>query len=380
MLFERICRTRGIQQRLTKIRAPTTTGKIERFHQSLQVEFLDDCGVFADLAAAQAALEGWVEAYNDQRPHQSLNMATPASRFHATGPAEEARGRQPRLRDQAAVPPRPRQMCEPDLPPTEAAGDLLQAVEVDLPVPASGTLSLAGRQQVWVGRAFTGRTVAIWADRRSIHLSFAGDHFKTVPSRLGADDLLALTARDGRPAEPQPAAPALRLAQPVGSAAIEVERTTNRDGVVNIGGQKVTLGASLAGQRVVLRLDGHLMHVIAAGHLVKTLPAAVPADERGSLLGAQLADGPLPPPVGGPALVRRRVPADGVVMVSRQRLRIGRVHAGKTVTVAVEDTHYRVLHNSEELSTHPRNGHNPVRTTKPYAPRRGPKTEASRQS
>jgi transposase InsO family protein len=38
--------------------AGTTTGKIERFHGSLRRELLDDSVPFADLAAAQAAIDG----------------------------------------------------------------------------------------------------------------------------------------------------------------------------------------------------------------------------------------------------------------------------------------------------------------------------------
>ena len=38
VLFERICRENGITQRLTRPASPTTTGKIERLHQSLQNE------------------------------------------------------------------------------------------------------------------------------------------------------------------------------------------------------------------------------------------------------------------------------------------------------------------------------------------------------
>lgn len=40
-------------------------------------------------------------------------------------------------------------------------------------------------------------------------------------------------------------------------------------------------------------------------------------------------------------------------MVARQRLRLGAANAGKIVTVIVEDTHVRVLHNGEQLSIHP---------------------------
>jgi transposase InsO family protein len=364
VLFERICRTEGIDQKFTKIKSPTTTGKIERFHQSLQLEFLDNCGTFADLPAAQAALDGWVDAYNHARPHQSLDMATPASRFHTTPTAPPV---PPGPAAVVSLPPSaPRRALSVSEPPSHQ----LQAVEVHLLVPPSGSLSLAGRQEVWVGRAFAGRTVQLWADQRSIHVAVAGEHFKTVPSRLSAEDLLHLTVRGARPAGPQPAGPALDPQRPVGATVIEVHRTADRNGVINIGGQRVTIGAPVAGQRIVLRLDGHLMHIIAAGHLVKTLPTPVPIEERIHLVGAQLAHTPLPPPVGGSVIIRRRVPTDGVVMVSRQRLRVGRVHAGKTVTIAVEDTHYRVQHNNEELSTHPRDNHNPIRTTKAHAPRR----------
>jgi transposase InsO family protein len=41
VMFERICRENGITQRLTEPRSPTTTGKIERLHQTLQLELLN---------------------------------------------------------------------------------------------------------------------------------------------------------------------------------------------------------------------------------------------------------------------------------------------------------------------------------------------------
>ena len=60
VLFDRICRDNGITHRLTQPRHPTTTGKIERFHGSLRRELLADAVPFADLAAAQAAVDVWV--------------------------------------------------------------------------------------------------------------------------------------------------------------------------------------------------------------------------------------------------------------------------------------------------------------------------------
>jgi transposase InsO family protein len=80
VLFDRILRENGISHRHTGVRSPTTTGKIERFHQSLRREFLAD-RTFPSLEAAQAELDAWVDDYNTNRPHQALEMATPSERF-----------------------------------------------------------------------------------------------------------------------------------------------------------------------------------------------------------------------------------------------------------------------------------------------------------
>src|SRR5919202_1048012 len=88
VLFERIYRHNGITQRLTKPRSPTTTGKVERWHQTIQDELLDPPGPFDSLDAAQAAVDAWRVEYNTLRPHQSLDMATLAERF-APVPTEQ---------------------------------------------------------------------------------------------------------------------------------------------------------------------------------------------------------------------------------------------------------------------------------------------------
>ena len=80
VLFDRMCRENGVSHRLTAPRSPTTTGKVERFHQSLRKEFLAD-HTFASLEAAQEALDAWVADYNNERPHQALEMAVPGERF-----------------------------------------------------------------------------------------------------------------------------------------------------------------------------------------------------------------------------------------------------------------------------------------------------------
>jgi transposase InsO family protein len=81
VLFDAICREHGIEHLLTQPRSPTTTGKIERFHRSLRAEFLSAHEPFTNITTAQQALDEWIDYYNHTRPHQSLDMATPAQRF-----------------------------------------------------------------------------------------------------------------------------------------------------------------------------------------------------------------------------------------------------------------------------------------------------------
>ena len=88
VLFDRICRENGMEHLLTAPRSPTTTGKIERFHRSLRAECLTG-QLFRSLPVAQAAVDDWVEYYNSQRPHQSLDMAVPADRFTPRDPAPD---------------------------------------------------------------------------------------------------------------------------------------------------------------------------------------------------------------------------------------------------------------------------------------------------
>src|SRR3954466_3845215 len=91
VLFDKICRRNAITHRLTAPRSPTTTGKVERFHQTMRRELLDDARPFVSLLAAQAAVDDWVRDYNATRPHQSLETrapVTPAERFQPAPAAQ----------------------------------------------------------------------------------------------------------------------------------------------------------------------------------------------------------------------------------------------------------------------------------------------------
>ena len=109
------------------------------------------------------------------------------------------------------------------------------------------------------------------------------------------------------------------------------------------------------------------------GSWPRLCPAPVPAADRARLCGARIAAAALPPPAPGPVSVQRKVPRDGVIMVTRQRLRVGATYAGKIVTVHVEDTHFRVSCDGAEISLHPRSEQRPVTRWKAkiHAPKPG---------
>ena len=89
-----------------------------------------------------------------------------------------------------------------------------------------------------------------------------------------------------------------------------------------------------------------------------------------ALRGARRAAGPLPAPTPAHApRAQRVVGADGVVMVARQRLRIGRAHVGKTITVIAEDTSFRVLDGDRELANDARDPTKPLTRFKAWSHR-----------
>jgi len=47
-------------------------------------------------------------------------------------------------------------------------------------------------------------------------------------------------------------------------------------------------------------------------------------------------------------------------MINGQLIKLGPRHAGKIVTVVIEDTHYRILHGEDELAVRPRKNLRPI--------------------
>ncbi|WP_391858424.1 integrase core domain-containing protein [Streptomyces silvisoli] len=173
VMFERVCRENGINQRLTKPRSPTTTGKVERFHKTLRREMLDHSGPFADPVAAQTAIDAWVHGYNHTRPHQSLEMATPAQVFRPhTLPADA-----PETTQAAAAEPRPSEpMRLPVLPPPRSSEDdlPLQAVEFEAVISPGRHVMLPQARSLKFSPTLVGRTVTVWVSHRTVHVVLDG--------------------------------------------------------------------------------------------------------------------------------------------------------------------------------------------------------------
>jgi transposase InsO family protein len=151
VLFDRICAQNGIVHRLTGVRSPTTTGKIERFHRTLRQEFLAEA-VLTSIAAAQAALDDWVAEYNKVRPHQAIGMLTPAERFALRGDTPEVVLEQP-------------------------APDPLTTVIRK--VARNGIISVS-HQVFSVGAALAGRLVTVHVEDDLLHVWCDGARIRTV--------------------------------------------------------------------------------------------------------------------------------------------------------------------------------------------------------
>lgn len=110
---------------------PQTQGKDERFHRTLDLELLR-ARTFRDLDHAQSHFDTWRNVYNLERPHESLGMQVPASRYR----------------------PSPRSFPE-SLPPIEYdSNDLVRKVQ------AGGELWFKGRS-FKIPDAFKGHPVAL---------------------------------------------------------------------------------------------------------------------------------------------------------------------------------------------------------------------------
>ena len=156
-LFDKICRIHGIHHILTGVRAPTTIGKVERFHETLRRDFFSK-HTFSTIEQAQSALDVFVDDYNNRRPHQSLGMLSPAARFRFGSKTE---------------------VIEPGVAPQPL---LPRPLEVERFVFDNGLISVA-RQKFSVGRRFAGQHVIVRIDGKLMHVFHNDELIKTEPRR-----------------------------------------------------------------------------------------------------------------------------------------------------------------------------------------------------
>jgi transposase InsO family protein len=156
-LFDKICRGHGIHHILTGVRAPTTIGKVERFHETLRRDFFSKHN-FATIEQAQAALDVFVDEYNRRRPHQSLGMLSPAARFRFGSKTEIVE---------------PSATQEPMVP---------RPLEVERFVFDNGLISVA-KQKFSVGRRLAGQHVIVRIDGKLMRVFHDGELIKTEARR-----------------------------------------------------------------------------------------------------------------------------------------------------------------------------------------------------
>ena len=235
VLFDRICRENGIRHLLTAPRSPTTTGKVERWHKTLRVEFLTG-KTFASIDDAQAQLDGWVRTYNFERPHQSLGMAVPWDRFQLARPAP--------------VP----------IDPAVAAPEPSGAAVVTRRVGANGRLSFAGFQYsagVWLA----GEDVAVVCDRGLVHLQHRGVLVATHARRHPADKEAA-GLRRGRRTTPQ---------RPSATTA-SVTRKVDSSGNVSFAGTNYRVGHDYRRRQVQVAVVADTLEIAIGTELIRTHP------------------------------------------------------------------------------------------------------------
>lgn len=73
----------GIQVSHSRPRHPQTNGKLERFHRSLEAEVLRG-RYFSDIKSVQTSFDKWQHVYNQQRPHEALDMEVPIKRYQSS--------------------------------------------------------------------------------------------------------------------------------------------------------------------------------------------------------------------------------------------------------------------------------------------------------
>jgi hypothetical protein len=185
-------------------------------------------------------------------------------------------------------------------------------------------------------------------------------------------DLARLAPTGGRAAGPPP----LPAAEP--GAALEVDRVVSKDGQVSLGGRYYIAAEILGGMLVSIRIeDSTLMFFDPATRvLLRTRPSPLTWDQARLLRGARPA-GPPPRPATDPVTAQRRASNIGVIMIAGQKIALGRIHAGRIVTVHVAERTITIDLGGDDTRTIRRTTTRPVRSIKAHRPREARATHVS---
>jgi Integrase core domain len=200
----------GIRHLLTAPYSPSTTGKVEPFHKTLRAGCLRG-QVFADVGAAQAAVDAWVTTYNTERPH----------------------------------------------PPAPEPG---KGLGITRWVEQSGRIGL-GSFKCHVGLWLAGEMVEILAHDGVLTVAHRSVVVATHTQRL----------RPGKTAEIRPAA-SMRKPQ-LATSGMTVTRTADASGYVSFAGTGYRAGRAPAGKSVEVSLAAGSVQLAVAGKVVRIHPA-----------------------------------------------------------------------------------------------------------
>jgi hypothetical protein len=147
--------------------------------------------------------------------------------------------------------------------------------------------------------------------------------------------------------------------------AVEVDRVVNGCGGISISGRQISVGMPLAGQRVRVRLDGILLHVVDdAGQLRRTLRCPLPPTACTRIRDARPAS-TVPPPADTPD-VERVVSINGSIQVAGQKIQVGKIHARKLVSVVLDEHTVTVYDNDTPIKAVPRRSTTRLNRTKAH--------------
>lgn len=83
--FAQACEIAKITRYYTKPNTPQDNPECERFNRTLQEEWLNEGNWYTDIHSMNRSLTDWLVIYNNVRPHQSLQYATPLAKATAIG-------------------------------------------------------------------------------------------------------------------------------------------------------------------------------------------------------------------------------------------------------------------------------------------------------